>query len=46
MTTIYDSTGKERATVVVGSGSVRRFERVNEKTELYNDYSAKGVNIK
>lgn len=25
MTTIYDSTGKERATVVVGSGSVRRF---------------------
>ena len=25
MTTIYDSTGKKRATVVVGSGSVRRF---------------------
>lgn len=25
MTTIYDSTGKERATMVVGSGSVRRF---------------------
>lgn len=25
MTTIYNSTGKERATVVVGSGSVRRF---------------------
>ena len=24
----------------------KRFERVNEKTELYNDYSAKGVNIK
>lgn len=24
----------------------KRFKRVNEKTELYNDYSAKGVNIK